>query len=109
MPPWAPWPSSPSPPMRPVMPETSPTVAPVAAQTTLDIAAARRQFPALALEQNGQPVVYFDNPGGTQVPQRVIDAITHYMTTSNANTGGAFVTSERSDTMLAEAHAAMAD
>jgi selenocysteine lyase/cysteine desulfurase len=54
-------------------------------------------------------VVFFDGPGGTQVPQKVIDAVSHYLTSSNANTEGAFATSERSERMLAEAHRAMAD
>ena len=67
-------------------------------------------FPRSALELNGQPVVYFDNPGGTQVPQACIDAISALSRRSaNANTGGAFLTSQRTDAVLAEAHAAMAD
>lgn len=77
--------------------------------TPPNLAAARSHFPSLALEQNGQPVVYFDGPAGTQVPQACIEAIGAYLTTSNANTGGAFQTSQRSDTLLAETHAAMAD
>ena len=40
---------------------------------TLDVAQIRQHFPSLALEQNGQPVVFFDNPGGTQVTQACID------------------------------------
>lgn len=75
----------------------------------LDLAAIRRQFPSLALEMGGQPVVYADNPGGTQVAQACIDAVTAYFTTNNANTHGAFLTSQRTDTVLSEAHAAMAD
>jgi cysteine desulfurase family protein (TIGR01976 family) len=75
----------------------------------LDLAAIRAAFPALAVELNGQPVVYFDNPGGTQVPQACIDAIKQYLGSANANTGGAFLTSQRTDAVLAEAHAAMAD
>ncbi|HEX6819319.1 MAG TPA: cysteine desulfurase-like protein [Ktedonobacterales bacterium] len=77
--------------------------------SSLDLSASRAEFPSLALEQDGQPVVYFDNPGGTQTPQQCIEAITRYLTTSNANTGGAFLTSARSDALLDEAHAAMAD
>jgi cysteine desulfurase family protein (TIGR01976 family) len=69
----------------------------------------RTHFPSLELEQDGRPVVYFDGPAGTQVPQECIEGITDYLRTSNANTGGAFLTSRRSDAMLAEAHAAMAD
>jgi len=75
----------------------------------LDVAWVRRQFPALQQSVNGQPAVFFDAPGGTQVPQRVIDAITNYLATFNANTGGAFVTSRRTDQVIADARAAMAD
>ncbi len=67
------------------------------------------QFPALQQKVNGRPAVFFDAPGGTQVPQRVIDAISHYLATSNSNTHGAFATSERTDEIYAGAHAAMAD
>ena len=74
-----------------------------------DVDALRAEFPALALEQSGRRVAYFDGPGGTQVPQRVIDAITTYYRTSNANDGGAFSTSERSDASTADGHAAVAD
>ena len=48
-------------------------------------------------------------PGGTQVPQRVIDAVAGYFRDTNANSGGAFTTSRRSDAMADEAHAAVAD
>ena len=75
----------------------------------LDIAWVRQQFPALQQSVNGQPAVFFDTPGGTQVPQRVIDAIAKYLATSNANTGGAFVTSRSTDQTIADARAAMAD
>jgi cysteine desulfurase family protein (TIGR01976 family) len=77
--------------------------------TTFDVEALWAEFPALALEQDGRPVAYFDGPGGTQVPQRVIDAIATYYRTSNANDGGAFATSERSDASTADGHAAVAD
>jgi cysteine desulfurase family protein (TIGR01976 family) len=85
------------------------TTRPASPFTPDELAAIRAAFPALALEQDGRPVVYFDNPGGTQVPQVTIDAIARYLSSSNANTGGAFLTSHRSDVLLAEAHAAMAD
>ena len=75
----------------------------------LDIAWARSQFPALAVQVNGRPAVYFDGPGGTQVPQRVIDAMRDYLMNSSANTHGAFLTSRRSDEVIAGAHAAVAD
>lgn len=74
-----------------------------------DMAWVRAQFPALKQEQNGQAVVFFDGPGGTQVCQGVIDAISDYLIHSNANTHGAFATSTRSDQITADAHQAMAD
>jgi cysteine desulfurase family protein (TIGR01976 family) len=75
----------------------------------LDIGWVRRQFPALQQQVNGQPAVFFDAPGGTQVPEQVIAAISGYLSTYNANTGGAFSTSSRTDQMIADARAAMAD
>ncbi len=74
-----------------------------------DVTRVRNQFPSLAQTQNGRPVVFFDNPGGTQCPQTVIDAVTQYYHNDNANHGGAFATSRRSDAMLDDAHQAMAD
>ena len=50
-----------------------------------------------------------DGPGGTQVPQRVIDAISEYLKRNNANTGGAYATSRNTDAMIASARSAMAD
>ena len=81
----------------------------VAPVRKLDVAWVREQFPALQQNVNGQPAIFFDAPGGTQVPQRVIDAIANYLSTSNANAGGAFVTSRRTDQTIADARAAMAD
>lgn len=69
----------------------------------------RPLFPALAQKVAGRPAVFFDGPGGTQVPQSVITAITDYLTHSNANTHGAFITSQRTDAVIADAHAAIAD
>lgn len=77
--------------------------------TSLDLAWVRSQFPSLAQSVNGQPAVFLDGPGGTQVPQRVIDAISDYLARNNANTGGAYATSRNTDAMIAEARAAMAD
>ncbi len=76
---------------------------------TFDPVAVRRQFPALAVEQAGRPVVFLDGPGGTQVPQRVIDAVATYYREANANVHGAFSTSVRTDAILREAHEAVAD
>jgi len=74
----------------------------------LDVEALRAEFPALRREQDGRPVAFLDGPGGTQVPQRVIDAVAGYLTDTNANAGGAFATSEASDAIVDEAHAAVA-
>ena len=80
-----------------------------AASAALDIAWVRSQFPALAQTVNGHPAVFLDGPGGTQVPQRVIDAISDYLRRDNANTDGAYSTSRHTNAMLASARAAMAD
>jgi cysteine desulfurase family protein (TIGR01976 family) len=77
--------------------------------TDFDVAALRRRFPALSIEQDGRPVALFDGPGGTQVPDSVIDAVASYYRESNANAEGAFLTSQRSDAIVADAHQAMAD
>ena len=74
-----------------------------------DVEALRARFPALAIEQDGMPVALFDGPGGTQVPDSVIEAVARYYRTSNANHDGPFLTSRRSDAMLEDAHAALAD
>lgn len=86
------------------MPTTEETATPA-----LDLAHIRAQFPSLTQTVNGHPAVFLDGPGGTQVPQRVIDAIANYLRRDNANTGGAYATSRRTDAMIAEARSAMAD
>jgi len=75
----------------------------------LDVAAARRQFPALNRPDGRRLPVFFDGPGGTQVPQRVIDAVAQSLAYANANRGGVFWTSRAADAMLDEAHRAAAD
>src|SRR5918997_2189696 len=77
--------------------------------TSFDVDSLRARFPALSLTHEGRPMVFFDGPGGTQVPDSVIEAVTEYFRTSNANAGGDFATSRRSDAIVAEAHAALAD
>ncbi len=72
----------------------------------LDLNAIRSQFPAL---QQHEGVIFFDNPGGTQIARPSLDRVTAYLTQQNANHGGAFLTSQKSDAVLDEAHAAMAD
>ncbi len=75
----------------------------------LDLTRVRSQFPSLLQTVAGQPAVFLDGPGGTQVPQRVIDAIGDYLKNSNANTCGAYSTSRRTDAVIAGARSAMAD
>jgi cysteine desulfurase family protein (TIGR01976 family) len=85
---------------------------PIAEQVSsigLDLTWVRSQFPSLVQSVNGRPAVFLDGPGGTQVPQRVIDAISEYLAVNNANTGGAYQTSRNTDRMIAEARAAMGD
>lgn len=74
-----------------------------------DVEYVRGQFPALSMKVNGHPVAFLDGPGGTQVPQRVIDAMVDYMVYKNANSEGAYKTSIDSDEMLIESHRVMAD
>jgi cysteine desulfurase family protein (TIGR01976 family) len=69
----------------------------------LDLEAVRGRFPALA-----SGVAFLDAPGGTQCPRSVIDAIAGYLRESNANLGGAFAASLRSDELVEQAHAAAA-
>src|SRR5579863_10032110 len=83
---------------------TTETLAPA-----LDLAAIRAQFPSLSQTVNGHPAAFLDGPGGTQVPQRVIDAIANYLSRDNSNTSGAYATGRRTDAMISEARAAMAD
>ena len=64
----------------------------------------RDQFPALARRMAGNPVAYFDGPGGSQAPQRVIDAVAGYLSDCNANRGGLFASSRESDALLDAAH-----
>ena len=75
----------------------------------LDLVSIRKQFPSLERTVENHPAVYFDGPGGTQIPRQVMDAVAHYYQAMNCNIEGTFVTSEDTDRMLVEAHEAMAD
>ena len=80
--------------------------------TTDDIASVdeiRRQFPALERMHNGQPVAYFDGPGGTQVPRSVVDAMADYLFHHNANTHWLYPTSEETDALLLRARERFAE
>ena len=85
------------------------TTQPAQVTKPLDLAWVRSQFPALSREVNGNPAAFLDGPGGTQVPQRVIDAISDYLNTRNANVGGAYATSRETDHVIAGARSGMAD
>ena len=81
----------------------------VRATPALDIAWIRSQFPSLKTQVNGHTAAFLDGPAGTQVPTQVMHAIQSYLLTANANTGGAFLTSRRTEEIIAHARAAMAD
>jgi len=70
----------------------------------LDVPALRSLFPALASD-----AAFFDGPGGSQVPQSVIDAIAGCLRDANANLGGAFATSRAADELMERARLAAAD
>ncbi|MGH2593510.1 MAG: cysteine desulfurase-like protein [Anaerolineae bacterium] len=74
-----------------------------------DVNAIRSHFPSLSQTDGDRTPIFVDNPGGTQVARHVIDAVSDYYLHHNANHGGAFATSIRSDALLREAHTAMAD
>jgi len=73
-----------------------------------NIDAIRAQFPALQLQDNGRTPIFLDNPAGTQVPTMVIDAVSAYYRTSNANAGGTFMTSQRTDAIKQQARETVA-
>jgi len=73
---------------------------------TFDLNTIRSQFPAL---QQHAGIIFFDNPGGTQISQQSLERITGYLMHCNANHGGVFATTIESDALLEEAHVAMAD
>jgi cysteine desulfurase family protein (TIGR01976 family) len=68
----------------------------------------RKDFPALERTVNGLPLAYLDGPGGTQVPRSVIEAVSGYYRTCNANTHGFFATSVDTDRVIQKAREAMA-
>jgi cysteine desulfurase family protein (TIGR01976 family) len=75
----------------------------------LDVKWVRSQFPSLATQVDGQAAAFLDGPAGTQAATQVMSAIQNYLSSSNANTHGAFQTSRRSDEMIANTREVMAD
>lgn len=69
----------------------------------------RQQFPALSRTHNGKPLIYLDGPGGTQVPQIVIDSISNYYMNCNANAHGQFVTTIETDHLIQNTRQKVAD
>ena len=82
---------------------------PSAASEVLPVENIRARFPALKRQHNGKPVAYFDGPGGTQVPQSVVDAVSDYLLHHNANTHWNYPTSAETDAALNHAREAFAD
>ena len=76
---------------------------------TFDADWIRSQYPIFDTRSGRTPELYFDGPGGTQVPRQVIEAISAYLVGSNANLHGAFRSSRETDAIVAEAHHAAAD
>jgi cysteine desulfurase family protein (TIGR01976 family) len=79
------------------------------AAMTLDVERVRQRFPGLRRRVGDSPAAFLDGPAGSQVPDRVIEAIGRYLAETNANSGGAFVTTLESDALMDEAHRAAAD
>jgi cysteine desulfurase family protein (TIGR01976 family) len=74
------------------------------ARVVSSIDAVRARFTALQ-----RPLAFFDGPGGTQVPDSVIDAVAGYLRAANANLGGPFETSRLSEELVTNAHVAAAE
>lgn len=75
----------------------------------IDVNALRKQFPALQRELNGRPLSFLDGPGGTQVSQSVIDAMSDYLARGSSNLGGPFLTSREAEEVTDNARLAMQD
>jgi cysteine desulfurase family protein (TIGR01976 family) len=71
---------------------------------TFDVEAVRARFSALR-----QPLAFFDGPGGTQVPDQVIEAVSRYYRESNANVSGPYETSRRTEALVTQARLTAAE
>src|SRR5215475_10261423 len=69
----------------------------------------RKRFPALKRRFQGKAVAYFDGPGGTQVPEVVVEAMVDYLIHHNANTHWNYPTSVETDAALLRSREAVAD
>ncbi len=88
--------------------ESSKATAPASANVA-GVEEIRGQFPALERVHAGEPVAYFDGPGGTQVPRSVVEAVADYLVHHNANTHWSYPTSSETDEIIAHARSALAD
>jgi cysteine desulfurase family protein (TIGR01976 family) len=75
----------------------------------MELTQLRRQFPALMQQVNGQSPIFLDGPGGAQVPQSVLSAMSAYLGYYNSNLGGAFFSSEKTVNLMNDARQAVAD
>jgi cysteine desulfurase family protein (TIGR01976 family) len=74
----------------------------------IELKEARDYFPALQRKIKGKTLAFFDGPGGTQVPKRVIRAISNYYRFYNTNTHGEFQTSIETDRIIQDSRRNMA-
>lgn len=86
----------------------SSSISPASGAQSFDVAWVRDSFPALGARFAGEPVVYFDNPAGTQVPTRCIEGIARYLREGSANSHGCFDTSRRTDALIEAVRSGMA-
>ena len=75
----------------------------------MNVVALRKQFPALNQSINNQTPIFFDGPGGSQVPQSVLEAMNAYLGFYNSNLGGAFFSSDKTVELMQQARQAVAD
>jgi cysteine desulfurase family protein (TIGR01976 family) len=76
----------------------------------LDVRSIRARFPALArIGEDGRPPVLADAPGGSQVPDAVIEAVAGHYRRGMSNAHGAFATSQETDAVVLDARRAAAD
>jgi cysteine desulfurase family protein (TIGR01976 family) len=85
------------------------TASPITNVGIASVADIRAHFPALERIHHGQPVAYFDGPGGTQVARPVVEAMADYLYHHNANTHWAYPTSAETDALIEQARKACAD
>src|SRR5258705_2678806 len=81
----------------------------VRATPAWDMPGVRSSFPPLKPQATDRSSGFVGGPAGTQVPTEVMTVIQSYFLSANANAGGAFLTSRRTEEIIAHARSAMAD